>query len=115
MGRTPGPPLLNLAGSTTQLLIATSSPDLSFMPHLPDSVFVNAMSLSGTLGWETDSQGMSSVANLCCRAVLLIWKLAQQALTKPIPDYFLKFNEVRELLGHTTEDVKLHISQHRET
>lgn len=113
MGRTPGPPLLNLAGSTTEPVIAISSPDLRFKPHLQDSAFVN--SVPQCKDWETDSEGMSSVANFCCRAVLFIWKLAQQALTKPIPDYLLKSNKVWELLGHTTDDVKLHISQHRET
>lgn len=56
VGRTPGPPLLNLAGSTTQLLIAISSPDLVFTPHRWDRAFVNAMSPSAKAGKQTPKE-----------------------------------------------------------
>lgn len=56
MGRTPGIPLLNLAGTTTQPLIAISSPDLRFTPHLQDGTFVNAMSPSAKAGKQTPKE-----------------------------------------------------------
>lgn len=110
MGTTPGPPHLNPAGSTTQPLTApTSEVQLIWKTACP------WMQCPAAQAWATGSPGVSSVASFCCRAVLFTWKLAQQSVTKPVPGCLLKSNEVWELLQHTTEDVKLSLSQYQET